>query len=55
MSTGLIVFLVILGLGALFELAELVWGIGELFADIVDWLCERRERRRSRQRTQPGR
>jgi len=54
-STGLIVYLVILGLGALFELAALVWGIGELFADIVDWLCERRERRTSHPRTQPGR
>jgi len=48
MATGLIVFLVIAGLLALLEIVEFVWGIGELFADVVDWLRERRERERSR-------
>jgi hypothetical protein len=52
-STGRIVLLVVIGLLVLLEGAELMWGIGELFADVVDWLREVWERRRSRRKPVP--
>jgi hypothetical protein len=44
---GLVILAVIVG-----EALDTAWGIGELFGDLIDWLRERRDRRRSRRSDQ---
>jgi hypothetical protein len=43
----LVVIVALVVVGLIGELFDAAWGIGELGADLVDWLRERRDRRRS--------
>jgi hypothetical protein len=43
----LVVIIALVVVGMIGELFEAAWGIGELGADLIDWLRERRDRRRS--------
>jgi hypothetical protein len=43
----LVIIIALLVVGVIGELFDAAWGIGELGADLIDWLRERRDRRPS--------